>query len=437
MQPAGRRRPPLRCRPAGLGKTGLEVPILGCGTGPGGMGLRDGDAIDLFHRAIDLGVTYPDTAPGYDRAHLQMRAVLAERRDEVIVATKTPVSTAREALDSLAQSLRDLGTDHVDIAFVHNLGSRDAEQVFGSDGALAGLQQAKRAGMARFIGFTSHCRPEQSARALAEHEVDAIMVPVNYGDRHTYGFERQVLPVAHRRDVGIAAMKVYGGASAMRYDAPRPAALTAKGPVDHEPAMRWALDQAGVAIAVIGVLQPGGAGAERALGTPRAAADGRRAADARRRGQGAGRVLGRALRAAVAAWFCAVLHGDRQVVVSESANRNYWTGGAPRTGFSLAVLVRGCALAGIVPQQILHAAHRRQQAGALHRAVAGNGWLADRTVIAVSLSGSFFPGVDTVSSRIRGSRSNRDTALPEPPRFAPYSRDDPAAGTRKRCVVRR
>ena len=236
-----------------LGKTGLEVPILGCGTGPGGMGLRDGDAIDLFHRAIDLGVTYLDTAPGYDRAHLQMRAVLAERRDEVIVATKTPVSTAREALDSLAQSLRDLGTDHVDIAFVHNLGSRDAEQVFGSDGALAGLQQAKRAGMARFIGFTSHCRPEQSARALAEHEVDAIMVPVNYGDRHTYGFERQVLPVAHRRDVGIAAMKVYGGASAMRYDAPRPAALTAKGPVDHEPAMRWALDQAGVAIAVIGV----------------------------------------------------------------------------------------------------------------------------------------------------------------------------------------
>lgn len=236
-----------------LGKTGLEVPILGCGTAPGGMGLADREAIELLHRAIDLGVTYLDTAPGYGRAHLQLREVLAERRDEVIVATKAPVDTAREALDSLAQSLRDLGTDQVDIAYIHHLGPRDAEQVLSSGGALAGLRQAKRAGMVRFIGFTSHSNPAQSARALAEHDVDVIMVPVNYGDQHTYGFERQVLPVAHRHDVGIAAMKVYGGATSMKYDAPGPAALTAKGPVDHEPAMRWALDQAGVAIAVIGM----------------------------------------------------------------------------------------------------------------------------------------------------------------------------------------
>lgn len=236
-----------------LGKTGLEVPILGCGTAPGGSGLADGDAIDLFHRAIDLGVTYLDTAPGYGRAHRQLREVLAERRDEVTLVTKAPVDTAREALDSLAQSLRDLGVDQVDIAYVHHLGARDAEQVLGSDGALAGLRQAKRAGMTRFIGFTSHSHPAQSARALDEHDLDVIMVPVNYGDQHTYGFERQVLPVAHRHDVGIAAMKVYGGATGMKYEAPRPAALTANGPIDHEPAMRWALDQAGVAIAVIGM----------------------------------------------------------------------------------------------------------------------------------------------------------------------------------------
>ena len=125
------------------------------------------------------------------------------------------------------------------------------------------------------------------------------MVPVNYGDQHTYGFERQVLPVAHRHDVGIAAMKVYGGAAAMKYDAPRPAALTAEGPVDHEPAMRWALEQAGVAIAVIGMFSRTELEQKRALGAPRAAVDPRRTADARRRGQGAGQVLGRSLRPAV------------------------------------------------------------------------------------------------------------------------------------------
>ena len=236
-----------------LGKTELEVPILGYGSAPGGIGLSDGEAIGLLHRAIDRGVTYLDTAPGYGQAHKQLREVLAERRDEVIVATKAPVNTAQEALDSLTQSLRDLGTDHVDIAYIHHLGPRDADLVLGSDGALAGLQEAKRAGMARFIGFTSHSNPAQAARALAEHDVDVIMVPVNYGDQHTYGFERQVLPVAHAHDVGIAAMKVYGGATDMKYQKPTPAALTARGPVDHEPAIRWALEQAGVAIAVIGM----------------------------------------------------------------------------------------------------------------------------------------------------------------------------------------
>lgn len=236
-----------------LGKTELEVPILGCGTAPGGMGLSDGEAIDLFNHAIDLGVTYLDTAPSYGRAHQQLKEVLAKRRDEAIVATKVPVNTSQEALVSLKQSLRDMGTDHVDIAYVHSLGSRDADQVLGSDGALAGLREAKRSGMVRFIGFTSHSRPAQSVRALSEHEVDLIMVPVNYGDQYTYGFDRKVLPVACRHDVGIAAMKVYGGAITMHYDTPMPSAISAKGPVDYEHAMRWALEQAGVAIAVIGV----------------------------------------------------------------------------------------------------------------------------------------------------------------------------------------
>ena len=235
-----------------FGKTELEVPILGLGTAPAGAGLDDIKAIKLFHRAIDLGVSYLDTAPSYGRAHQQLKQVLAKRRDEVLVATKAPVDTAQDALDSLTQSLRDLGTDHVDIAYIHQIGARDSQQVLGSNGALAGLRKAKREGMARFIGFTSHSRPAQSAEALADHEVDVIMVPINYGDQHIYGFERQVLPVASQHDVGIAAMKVYGGATAMKYDTPRPAALTAKGPVDHEYAMRWALDQPGVAIAVIG-----------------------------------------------------------------------------------------------------------------------------------------------------------------------------------------
>ena len=236
-----------------LGKTGLRVPLVGYGTAPGGSGLSDREAIELLHQAIDRGVTYLDTAPAYERAQRQLRSVLAERRDEVIVATKVPVDGAAEALASLTGSLEDLGTDHVDIAYVHSLGGRDVDRVLAADGALAGLRQAQRAGMTRFVGFTSHNRPLLAARVLRECEVDVIMVALNYGDRHTYGFERQVLPEARRHDVGVAAMKVYGGASGMQYAAPTPAALTVLGAVDHERALRWALDQEGVAIAVIGM----------------------------------------------------------------------------------------------------------------------------------------------------------------------------------------
>ncbi|HAA74666.1 TPA: hypothetical protein DCE37_06050, partial [Candidatus Latescibacteria bacterium] len=71
-----------------FGKTGEEVSILGLGTAPGGFGLNDFDAVDVIHAAIDHGITYLDTAPGYDRAQIQLGEVLPSRRDEVFLVTK-------------------------------------------------------------------------------------------------------------------------------------------------------------------------------------------------------------------------------------------------------------------------------------------------------------------------------------------------------------
>src|SRR5262249_49921813 len=76
--------------PAGLpqrrfGKTGEQVPVLGLGTGPAGFGLADDAAVALYHAAIDRGVTYLDTAPGYGRAQAQLGQVLPRRRDEVFL----------------------------------------------------------------------------------------------------------------------------------------------------------------------------------------------------------------------------------------------------------------------------------------------------------------------------------------------------------------
>ena len=241
----------LPCRV--LGKTGERVPILGYGTAPGGMGLSDEEAIDLIHRAIDLGVTCMDTAPGYGRAHVQLGAVMAERREEVFLVTKTGADDAEKALEILEQSLKDLQTEQVDLTYVHSLGNRDVDRVLAVDGSLAGLREAQRRGWTRYVGFSAHNTPWKAARALEEADVDVVMLAMNLADRHTYNFEEAVLPLARERGVGVVAMKVYGGALEMKYDRPTPSALAAHGAHDHEAALNYALGLPGVATAVVGV----------------------------------------------------------------------------------------------------------------------------------------------------------------------------------------
>ncbi len=233
-----------------LGSTGERVPVLGLGTGPGGFGLSDLEAVRLYHAAIDLGVTYLDTAPGYARAHGQLGEVLRRRREEVFLVTKTWASKRTEALSILQQGLRDLRTDHADLVYAHCDGRFDPDELLSADGTLAGLREAQRRGWARYVGFTAHHATWKAAKLLRETEVDVVMLALNYVDRHTYHFEEQVLPLALEHGVGVVAMKVYGGARDMSYDTPRPSAL---GEGDHRLALRYALGLPGVACAVVGM----------------------------------------------------------------------------------------------------------------------------------------------------------------------------------------
>src|ERR1043166_8442079 len=132
-RPLGRESSPLPHRR--FGKTEERVPIVGLGPGPSGMGLPDEDAVALYHAAIDRGVTYLDTAPGYGRAHLQLGQVLPSRRDEVFLVTKCYAATAAEALRIHEQSLRDLQTDRVDLLYAHCIGSFEPDQLLAPDGA--------------------------------------------------------------------------------------------------------------------------------------------------------------------------------------------------------------------------------------------------------------------------------------------------------------
>jgi predicted aldo/keto reductase-like oxidoreductase len=196
-----------------LGRTKLEVSTLSLGTWPCGKC----DTIDaqgvaaLVGEALDLGINYIDAARAYDNAEQGIGMALKGRRDQVILSTKVWADTADEARTSFEESLRQLQTDYVDLAYLHSMGDRDGEKVMKPDGALTYLLQQKKAGKARFVGISGHCRPKTFVPVIETGELDVVLMAMNFVDRHTYGFEEKVLPAARQQKMGVACMKVFGG----------------------------------------------------------------------------------------------------------------------------------------------------------------------------------------------------------------------------------
>lgn len=198
-----------------LGKTGVRVPILGFGTASLGIRRNIPNAVELLNEAIDRGVNYMDTAPshtGYGRAQVQLGHVLKNRRRDVFLVTKSHEANGDAALRLLQSNLRELQTGYADLVYVHSLGDLDVDAVTAKDGILPALMKAKKDGLVRFVGISGHHRPGKFLKILADWEIDVMMCAVNFADRNTYDFEGRVFPIAARKNVGLVAMKVFGGA---------------------------------------------------------------------------------------------------------------------------------------------------------------------------------------------------------------------------------
>jgi uncharacterized protein len=241
-----------------LGKTSVQLPILGFGTGPTGVRLNTRDAVYLYETAFRGGIRYFDTAPefaGYGKAQVQLSHFLKHVRSEVFLVTKCFEPDGERALKLLEKSLKELGTSYADLVFVHSVGDdkMDPRMVFGRHGTYAALQKAKTLGLTKYVGLSGHSRPQRFLHALRQFEIDVLLNAVNFVDRHTYNFEEQVWPAAVHANIGLIAMKVYGGAQD-----PPPARLShAQMPVDyHDAAFRYALSQPQVCCAVIGMATP-------------------------------------------------------------------------------------------------------------------------------------------------------------------------------------
>ena len=240
-------RPVIPRRP--LGTTGVPVTIVGLG-GEGVLRTwgREREAGRVIGRALDLGITYYDTAPAYSGSQDYYGAVLGERRQEIFLASKTHDRSRDGSLRLLEESLKRLRTDHLDLWQLHDL--RDAEdlrQIFAPKrGALAALQQAHTEGRVRFLGITGHTDPAVLVEALRRFAFDTVLVALNAADTARLSFIEGVLPVAQRQRVGVIGMKVVA----------RGALIHPHGPLTAPEAIDYVLSLPGVSTVIVGCRTP-------------------------------------------------------------------------------------------------------------------------------------------------------------------------------------
>jgi aryl-alcohol dehydrogenase-like predicted oxidoreductase len=202
-----------------LGRTGVEVSIVGLGGYHIGLPPDDQTAIALIRSAIDQGVTFMDNCWDYHagKSHERMGKALRDGyRKKVFLMTKIDGRTKQAAAQQIDQSLKALQTDVIDLMQIHEvIRMTDAERSFGPGGAIEALVAAQKAGKVRFIGFTGHKSPEihlhmlDVARAHKFH-FDAVQLPLNVMDAHYSSFEHRVLPVLLREEIGVLGMKPLG-----------------------------------------------------------------------------------------------------------------------------------------------------------------------------------------------------------------------------------
>jgi aryl-alcohol dehydrogenase-like predicted oxidoreductase len=200
-----------------LGATGERVSAIGLGGWHLALPHVD-DALSLriMRTAIDRGINFMDNCWDYNDGESERRmgkALADGYRDRVFLMTKIDGRSKTAAARQLDESLTRLRTSCIDLVQHHEiLRYEDPHRIFDEEGAHAALDEARRAGKIRFIGFTGHKDPHIHLHMLAvarEHGVrfDTVQMPLNVMDAHYRSFEKRVLPELRRERIGVLGMK--------------------------------------------------------------------------------------------------------------------------------------------------------------------------------------------------------------------------------------
>jgi uncharacterized protein len=203
-----------------LGKTGEKVSIVGIG----GYHLAKPDlapeeGIRIIRTALDEGINFLDNCWDYNNGESEIRMGKALRdgyRQKAFLMTKIDGRDKKTAAAQIDESLKRLQADHIDLLQFHEvIRDSDPDRIFALGGALEAVQQARKAGKVRYVGFTGHKNPDVHLKMLAtasshQFSFDAVQMPLNVMDHHFSSFEGKVLPVLLKENIGVLGMKPMG-----------------------------------------------------------------------------------------------------------------------------------------------------------------------------------------------------------------------------------
>ena len=193
-----------------LGRTGLKVGVAGLGCGGNsriglGAGLSEAQSVALVEAALDLGVNLLDTAAAYETETIVGRAIKGRKRDGVVISTKSHATSGPQVLASLDNSLRQLGTDHVDIFHLHGLGPAAYDKAMAE--IVPGLLRAKEQGKLRHLAVseTGPRDPEHTMleRAVADGPFEVFMLGFSMMHQNA---RRHLLPGTRAKGIGTLCM---------------------------------------------------------------------------------------------------------------------------------------------------------------------------------------------------------------------------------------
>jgi uncharacterized protein len=230
-----------------FGKTKERLSVIGLGGFSIGSAPSYKEAEQIVHEAIDAGVNFCDNAWEYHdgRSEEWMGRALKGRRDKVFLMTKvcTHGRDKKVGMKQLEESLKRLQTDRLDLWQIHEVVyDNDPERHFAKGGVVEALEEAKKQGKVRYVGFTGHKRPAIHLKMLAhDFPFDSVQMPLNCFDASYRSFTKEVLPEVLKRGMAALGMKSMGGGGqpilegaitaqdALRYAMSLPASVTISG----------------------------------------------------------------------------------------------------------------------------------------------------------------------------------------------------------------